>query len=90
MKLWEMFKNIKTDVNFTSKHFFLYVAQFVRKIEFLIFNKIFHDLNKIRALKNKKIVVKNSEKLNCSYGKVSHDPKGAVITKFKILTFHLN
>ena len=38
---------------------------------FLIFRSVLKNL-----VEKLKIVVKNSEKLNCSYGKVAHDLKG--------------
>ena len=49
--------------NFVPQDFFLYVAEFVRKIEFLIFNNIFnnifHDWNKNRTFYQKMVKIKN-------------------------------
>ena len=41
---------------------------------FLIFKSVHKNF-----VENLKIVVKNSEKLKCSYGKVSHDLKGSFL-----------
>ena len=44
--------------NFVPQHFFLYVAECVRKIQFLIFNNIFHVLNKNCAFDQKMVKIK--------------------------------
>ena len=47
---------------FETNNFYLtfvsYVVEFVRKIEFLIFNNIFHDSNKYRAFFQKMVKIK--------------------------------